>query len=70
MDKNPIPKAVAEKILKQAGARRVSEDAKQAFADVLMEEAMNIGKKSGEIAKHSGRKTIHDSDIKMAVKNW
>ena len=70
MDKNPIPKAVAEKILKKAGAKRVSEDAKSAFADVLMSEASRIGEKASQIAKHSGRKTINESDIKLAIKNW
>lgn len=70
MEKNPIPKAVAEKILKKAGARRVSADAKSAFVDVLMSESLRIGEKASRIAKHSGRKTINDSDIKLALSNW
>lgn len=70
MEKNPIPKAVAEKILKKEGAKRVSEDAKEAFAGVLMKEASIIGERAVQISKHSGRKTINDSDIQLAVKNW
>ena len=70
MEKNPLPKAVAEKILKNAGAKRVSDDAKEAFVEVLMKEAARIGERAKEISSHSGRKTINESDIKLAVKNW
>jgi len=70
MKKNPLPKAVAEKILRKAGAKRVSDEAKEAFVDVLMKEALRIGEKASKIATHSGRKTINDYDIKIALKNW
>lgn len=51
-----------------AGAKRVSADAMDAFSDVLQELAEKISRDAAEIAKHTGRKTIHDADIKLAAK--
>ncbi len=63
-----IPLAISERILKNAGAQRVSEDAKVAFSDVLKEIADEIGNQASKIAKHAGRKTVQDDDIKLAAK--
>ena len=52
----------------QAGAKRVSADAAEAFADVLHDRALNIGEKAVLIARHSGRKTVHEGDIKLAAR--
>lgn len=63
-----IPKAATARILVNAGAKRVSDDAAKAFAEVLEERAEEIAQKAARIARHSGRKTVLDSDIKLAVK--
>jgi histone H3/H4 len=63
-----IPLAISERILKNAGAPRVSEDAKVQFSDVLKEIAEEIGQQASKIAKHAGRKTVQDEDIKLAAK--
>jgi len=63
-----IPKAPCARILINAGAKRVSLGAAEAFANILEEEAKKIAERSYQIAKHAGRKTIHDSDIKIATK--
>ena len=63
-----IPKAAAVRILMDAGAKRVSEDAAEALAEILEEKAEAIAEKSIRIAVHSGRKTVLDSDVKLAVK--
>jgi histone H3/H4 len=63
-----IPLAIAERILKNAGAQRVSEEAKVAFSDVLKEIAEDIGTQAARISKHAGRKTVQDEDIKLAAK--
>ena len=63
-----IPKAPATRILMDAGAKRVSAEAINAFVDVLEERAQSIAKRALDLAKHSGRKTIHAEDIKLAVK--
>lgn len=63
-----IPLAIAERILKNAGAQRVSEEAKIAFSDILRDIAEEIGTQSARIAKHAGRKTVQDEDVKLAAK--
>ncbi len=63
-----IPKATVARMLMKAGAKRVSEDAVNAFTDVLTEIALKISQKASEIAKHTGRKTVHEGDIRLAVK--
>ena len=66
--KHILPLAAMEKLLKAAGADRVSEDAKEALRDVLEEHAEQIGKKANALAAHANRKTIKGSDIKLASK--
>ena len=63
-----IPKAPFARILLNAGARRVSAEAVDAFADVITDIAEEISTRAAKIAQHSGRKTIQDGDIKLAVK--
>ncbi len=64
-----VPKAPVARILIRAGAKRVSADAIDAFADVIQEIAESIGEQAAKIAKHSGRKTVQDVDIKLAAKH-
>ena len=63
-----IPKASVARILMNAGAKRVSADGAEAFADVLTGIAARISSKAAQIAKHTGRKTVHEGDVKLAVK--
>ena len=63
-----VPKAPVARILMNAGAKRVSAGAAEAFADILHEAALKIGEKAVLIAKHSGRKTVHGDDIKLAAR--
>ncbi|MFW9905207.1 MAG: histone [Promethearchaeota archaeon] len=59
--------ARVEKLIRNAGARRVSADAIDRLNEVLTDYATNIAKYAVEIARHSGRKTIKESDIKLAA---
>ncbi|MBS3167305.1 NFYB/HAP3 family transcription factor subunit [Candidatus Woesearchaeota archaeon] len=61
-----LPAAAMEKILKKAGALRVSDDAKEELRVILEEIASDISNQAIRAAKHAGRKTIKASDIKMA----
>ncbi|MBI3027492.1 NFYB/HAP3 family transcription factor subunit [Candidatus Woesearchaeota archaeon] len=63
-----IPKASVARMLMKAGAKRVSADGADAFRDALTDIALKISKKAADIAKHAGRKTVHEEDIKLAAK--
>ena len=65
---NMMPRAPVGRILMNAGAKRVSADAIEEFADVLQDIAGKISDKAVLIAKHSGRKTVQEGDIKLAAK--
>ena len=63
-----LPLAAMEKLLKKAGAARVSEDAKAALQEALEDAAAGIGAKAAQFAQHSGRKTVKGADVKLAAK--
>ena len=68
MKKRTLSLAAMEKLLRNAGNGRVSDEAKEALCDYLEEKAIEIGAKSWKLAEHSGRRTVKASDIKLAVK--
>ena len=63
-----LPVAPVVRILKKAGAERVSEEAGKLFAEALEEIAMSIAQEAAALAKHAGRKTVKVEDIKMALR--
>ena len=63
-----IPKAPVGRILINGGAKRVSAGAVSAFTEILTERAQQIASKAAQIAKHSGRKTVHEGDVRLAAK--
>ena len=69
MSKRLIPLAAMEKIMKKAGAERVSDKAKIALKVVLEEIAEDIASNAVKLAMHAGRKTIKAGDIKLAAKS-
>ncbi|HDQ59828.1 MAG TPA: histone [Candidatus Woesearchaeota archaeon] len=60
--------AAMDKLLRKAGAKRVSESAKNTMKDVLEEYADKICEKAVRLANHGGRTTVKSSDIKLAIK--
>ena len=63
-----IPKAPVARILMNAGAKRVSADAVNAFADVIENATRDIAERAAQVAKHSGRKTVQEEDIKIVAR--
>lgn len=67
--KRAIPLAVAEKLLTDAGAPRISLAAKTALKEALEAITQDIAFHAIEFAKHSQRKTILKSDMSLAIKS-
>ena len=61
-----LPKAPVEKLIREAGARRVSDGAAVELAEVLEKIGNDISVRALKLAKHAGRKTITAADIKLA----
>lgn len=55
-----------EKIIRNAGAERISPSACEALRDILEDTAREISKKAIKLAEHTGRKTVRAEDVKLA----
>ncbi len=64
--KGLLSRNAMDKIMRQAGAFRVSDEAKEALAEVLEQKAREISLEAKKLAEHAGRKTITEKDIKLA----
>ena len=56
------------RILKKAGAKRVSDESADEVRRVIEELADGIAKSAVDMASHAGRKTVKGEDVKLASK--
>lgn len=64
---NEIKVAPMHKLIKRAGAARVSEESAMALGDVLEKIGLQVAKEAIDYAHHAGRKTVKARDIEIAV---
>ncbi|MFW9854133.1 MAG: histone family protein [Candidatus Thorarchaeota archaeon] len=65
--KSGFARARVEKVIRDAGAFRVSADAVYRLNEVLTDYGMNVSRYAVDIAKHSGRRTVKEVDIRLAA---
>lgn len=61
-----LPLAPLERLLRKAGAKRVSKSAVKEFSHVIADYAHDLSAEALALAKHAGRKTILGADVRMA----
>ncbi|WP_299290242.1 histone family protein [Nitrosopumilus sp.] len=58
------------RILKKAGAERVSDESADELRRVIEEIANSIAKNAVDLSSHAGRKTVKGEDVKLASKSF
>lgn len=62
-----LPISPVGRIIKRAGAQRISKDAKKRLAEILEDKGLEIASDALRLAKHSGRKTVMKRDVDRAI---
>ena len=70
MAKKNLQIAPMHRIIKKAGAERVSDEAANELRIVLEDVGLNIAKDALDFTKHTGRKTVKAEDIQIAAKKF
>ena len=63
-----LARAAVERLIRNAGAPRVSAGACDALIEVLEEVASDLARQAIQLSKHAGRKTVTAEDIKLAAR--
>lgn len=62
--------SVMYRILKKAGAERVSDESANELRRILEEIGTSIAKSAVDMSVHAGRKTVKSEDIRLAAKQF
>ncbi|RPI40669.1 MAG: histone [Methanoregulaceae archaeon] len=62
-----LSQAAVERIIKKAGAARVSADATEMLSTYMEEYGAFIAREAKKMSDHAGRKTLRGADIRMAA---
>jgi histone H3/H4 len=62
-----LSQAAVERIMKNAGAGRISSDATESLAILMEEYGTFITREAKKMSDHAGRKTLRRSDIHIAA---
>ncbi len=62
-----LPKAPIERIIRQAGADRVSEDAVEELRKAVEDAGQDIAQEAIRMADHAERNTVKKEDVEMAT---
>ncbi|MFW9849400.1 MAG: histone family protein [Candidatus Thorarchaeota archaeon] len=65
-----IPVAPIDRLMRKAGADRVSDKGAERLAQILEEIGEHLAKIAAELTEYTGRKTIIDKDVDLAYKQW
>jgi len=62
-----LSQSAVERIMKKAGAERVSADAAETLGLLMEDYGIFLAKEAKKMSDHAGRKTLRGSDIRMAA---
>jgi histone H3/H4 len=62
-----LSRSAVERIIKKAGATRVSADATDTLAEMMEEYGVFLSREAKKMSDHAGRRTLRGSDIRMAA---
>jgi DNA-binding protein len=62
-----LSRAAVERIMKNAGAGRISSDATETLTVLMEEYGAFVTREAKKMSDHAGRKTLRGSDIRIAA---
>ncbi|RLI49518.1 MAG: histone [Candidatus Thorarchaeota archaeon] len=65
-----IPVAPVDRLIRKAGANRVSDKGAERLAQILEEIGIYLAKRAAEITEVADRKTITERDVDLAYRQW